>query len=388
MRCTVLLLIIAMFIDGEATTLYCSDPQSTDTGIDSGDGVVDFGQVTTLQYCIIDNCTIVRSDTGQQLDVIYTTDSHIVATPRGMQTTLVIDKMDKELACIKPKMDTNILSTKLYIIFLCIAAPILIVSGYNFIQHLMYKKLRNLTGKLLMLYSLFIAFHFIALFALQTANYKITVNSEMICYTMMIALMILYIGSEAVATCILTYVAYSMRHTDRLQRIDKDTNKRLYKFYIAYIVGSILFSFHVILTYDLATGNWRDTMLANGRCIHINQTTYGTMPLMFAISTINKVVQIVMFITYLYYYYKMWNNAYIKNQETNQKLFKIGIAMGATIGLSVLFLTFNKISGANLELVEWIAGILVFVQHCIIATSFRWIKNIYKVACMQTMDTV
>ena len=57
--------------------------------------------------------------------------------------------------------------------------------------------------------------------------------------------------------------------------------------------------------------------------------------------------------------------------------------MRATIGFSVLFLAFNKISGANLELVEWIAGILVFVQHCIIVTSFHWIKNIYKAVCMK-----
>ena len=40
--------------------------------------------------------------------------------------------------------------------------------------------------------------------------------------------------------------------------------------------------------------------------------------------------------------------------------------MRATIGFSVLFLVFNKISGANLELVEWIAGFSVCstLHHC------------------------
>ena len=31
----------------------------------------DLSQVTTLQYCIIDNCTIMSIDTGQQLDIVY-----------------------------------------------------------------------------------------------------------------------------------------------------------------------------------------------------------------------------------------------------------------------------------------------------------------------------
>ena len=257
MSCTVLLFIIAILTVRGVTTLYCSDPQSTDAvSSDNEDGVVDLNYATTLQYCVIDNCTIVRSDTGQQLDIIYTTDSHIVATPRDMQTTLVIAKMDDQLACVKPNMTADILLTKLYIIFLCIAAPVLIVSGYNFVQHLICKKLRNLTGKLPMLYSLFIAFHFVALFALLTANYKITVNSAMICYSMTIAFMILYIGSEAVATCILTHVAYGMHHAHRLLQIDKDTNKHLYKFYIAYIVGSIILSFHLVI-WQLVIGGTR-----------------------------------------------------------------------------------------------------------------------------------
>ena len=38
-------------------------------------GMEDFQE---LQYCLIDKCTIMRIDTGQQLDIVYTSQSHFV----------------------------------------------------------------------------------------------------------------------------------------------------------------------------------------------------------------------------------------------------------------------------------------------------------------------
>ena len=54
-------------------------------------------QVTTLQYGLVDNCTIMRVDNGEILDIIYTTDSLLVTTPRGSQISLVVAKNEAEL---------------------------------------------------------------------------------------------------------------------------------------------------------------------------------------------------------------------------------------------------------------------------------------------------
>jgi len=81
----------------EATPLYCSDVQSSA----SGSHIIDFSQVTTLQYCIINNCTIMRIDTGQQLDIVYTTGNLLIVTPVGAHTSVVIGKIDDELPCLK-----------------------------------------------------------------------------------------------------------------------------------------------------------------------------------------------------------------------------------------------------------------------------------------------
>ena len=383
MHCFALLFVITNLIFSEATILHCTNPQSQDTV--SGDGTVDHSEVTTLQYCIIDNCTMIRSDTGQSLDIFYTTDSLIVATLRGMDTVVAIAKLDNAPPCeTPPAMTEDVISTASYIIGMVMVTLPVIVASYNVIIHLVYKKLRNTTGKLLMLYSSFLALHLITGFLLITFNYKSALDSVLVCYTTVIVFMIMYISSETAAMCLLTHIAYVMYKSHHLQQISGDRNKRLFKYYIVYMLSLTTISLLLILIYDLVTGNWRDTILANGQCVHLNQTIYGTMPFMFAISSINKALQIIMFIIYLYYYFKVRNiigNETIIESKTSQKLFKVAVAMGATIGISQLFFAFNRISGANLMVVEHTGVILLFVQQCIIVMSFGWIKNVYKSIC-------
>ena len=81
-----LFLITILTVASGATPLYCSDVQSPAA---SGSGHnTDLSQVTTLQYCIIDNCTIIRIDTGQQLDIVYTTESLLIVTPKDGHTSM------------------------------------------------------------------------------------------------------------------------------------------------------------------------------------------------------------------------------------------------------------------------------------------------------------
>ena len=63
------------------TSIYYSDVQSPASGSPN----TDLSQVTTLQYCVIDNCTIMRIDSGQQLEIVYTTESLLIVTPIGGQ---------------------------------------------------------------------------------------------------------------------------------------------------------------------------------------------------------------------------------------------------------------------------------------------------------------
>ena len=56
-----------LFIIVEVQSLNCSDQQLPASGDD------DLQQVTILQYCLVNNCTIERIDAGEKLDIVYTT---------------------------------------------------------------------------------------------------------------------------------------------------------------------------------------------------------------------------------------------------------------------------------------------------------------------------
>ena len=154
MVCAILfLIIISLTVASGATPLYCSDVQSPASGSHN----TDLSQVTTLQYCIIDNCTITRIDTGQQLDIIYTTESLLVVTPIDGHTSMVIAKMDDEMACQEYQNTTDGSPLSQFLLLLIVGSQTLLVflaSSCIFTVHLLFKELCNLFGKLLIFYSL------------------------------------------------------------------------------------------------------------------------------------------------------------------------------------------------------------------------------------------
>ena len=57
---------------------------------ESGSGVDAVEEVVTLKYCIINNSTILRLDTGEYLEVVYKRDSALVVTLNDLQTTMTV----------------------------------------------------------------------------------------------------------------------------------------------------------------------------------------------------------------------------------------------------------------------------------------------------------
>ena len=66
----------------------------------SEDGsAVNSPEVMMLQYCIIDNSTILRLDTEEQLDIVYTEDSSLVVAMKGSQTAIEVPRFHDEIVC-------------------------------------------------------------------------------------------------------------------------------------------------------------------------------------------------------------------------------------------------------------------------------------------------
>ena len=201
-----LLLIAILTVTSGATPLYCSDVQSQASGNEN----TDLSQVTTLKYCIVDNCTIMRIDTGQQLDIVYTTESLLIVTPKDGQTSMVITKIDDDLPCLEYLNTTNEIQAIQYVRSI-IGLSIMVVSAYVIIVHLLFKTFRSsLFGKLLMLHNLFVVLRSISATALDLMHFLIAVNSQTTCHITTIIFTLTFAGNELFATNILTHCAYLM----------------------------------------------------------------------------------------------------------------------------------------------------------------------------------
>ena len=366
-------LIAILTVVSRATPLYYSDVQSPAGG--SGHNT-DLSQVTALQYCIIDNCTIMRIDIGQQLDIIYTTENLLIVTPKDGRTSMVIAKLVDELPCLRYPSTT---AHGQAIIQLVMCSLITAVSAYILIVQLLFKKFHTLFGKLLIFYNLSLICTNGGIAAITLTHHYITVDSQIICYAIMLTCRLTFTSSEIFATDLLSFLAYLMYRCYHLKsEISKKTSQFLLRCYTAYAVFSLTLLFFVTIAYDWKTGNGKYTILANGHCNHIDYSTYYTLFFSNFIIGINKFLQIIMFSAYLVYYYKFNLNvcpAQVSLQY-NRDLVKIAIAMGASVGLAYFIFTISVILGDSY--IAFVSGsILLLIQQIVIMTSYISTKKMF-----------
>ena len=317
-----LLFIVILATASKVTSLHCSDQQLPASGDD------DLQQVTTLQYCLVDDCTIMMIETGEKLDIVYTTDSLIVTIPTDGHTSMVIAKLEDEQPCYTEVVDDNVPQS------IATTMLIMIVSGYIVTVHLLFKELRSTMGKLLMMYSSSIVLVCVVIIVILLTHYRIKVNSLAICQIITTTAVITVVLIDSFATCILTHYAYVMYRCYNLQpKLSAKRSKFLFRCYISYAIGSVVLLVTITMIYYAITGNNKYLLQADGHCNGFNRTSYiGEV-----YTVLSKSCQIVMFVAYLFYYYKLSNRfrtTAITNRDYSKKLSVIAIVMGATIDIS------------------------------------------------------
>ena len=256
-----LLLIAILTMASGATPLYCSDVQSPASG--SGHST-DLSQVTTLHYCIVDNCTIMRTDTGQQLDIVYTTENLLIVTPKDGHNSMVITKANDELPCLEYP---NTIGSSQAIQYLSVVTSVLVMvmSTCTLIVHLLFKRLRNMFGKLLILYNLCVICLCGAALATALMRYWIIVNSQAIFHIATIIFTLTYTGEELLSTSILYHLAYLMYRCYNLKsNLSKKRSEYLLRCCTSYTGFTLILVFFVTLAYDWSTGNGKHTILITG----------------------------------------------------------------------------------------------------------------------------
>ena len=348
---------------------------------------VDAVEVKTLQYCIIDNSTILRLNTGEQLDIVHTKDSILVVTIDGCQTAIEVSRPYDELVCSLNDLPDDIgISNSLYLTILAWTALVLAITGYNIVIHLFYKKLHRPIDRLLLLYSIFMALYSIDHFLILTFIHKFPISLDHVCHTLRLIFAATYIGYEVTATCILAHAVYHMRQSYRMIPINPRENKVAWRRYLCYIIGTTAIAMLMTVTYDVGTTEGR----CYGYCSKSHPIFFTVVILTHAFSSLNVSIQIAMFMAYLCYWYKMRNSRGLMNYQINKKIFLIAVAMGATISVANFLFLVNwinaRINDSNLlPLVQIIGAMILLLQHSIIVGCLRWVKQVYKVFCMKEL---
>ena len=289
------LLFIVTLTVSKVTSLHCSDQQLPASGDD------DLQQVTTLQYCRADNCTIIRLDTGEELDIVYTTNSLIVITPTDGHTSVLVPRAEDELSCDHG----NHLSSVNLALAVMISILMMILSIVIVVIHFVFKELRTLVGKLLILYNMAVIGYCITHLFVTVMEFLAVINSHLICYTINIAGLLSGISIELFAMCILYHTAYIMYCSNKLIRVTPELSKCCFRNYIIYHLSIMVVVFLIVVGYDVAKGNINSIILPNGFCVYGDQHLNDILLFPIAVAGINKIAQLVLFITYLYYTYQL-----------------------------------------------------------------------------------
>jgi len=352
----VTLIIIALNTAATSSDDHQCSPGQPSTG---GSATDDLKLVITLQYCLVDDCTIKRIDTGEELDIVYTTDSLLVVTVTGNQTSLVAVKSENEQSCV-PADDRVIV-----IIQQVIHTLIALLNVYVLVLHLMFKELRTLLGKLLIIYSVC----FLALYTSSKAAYltQFTANSLFLCQILTMIFHLSRIAREASSTCMLACVVQMMHRSDNLR---SKMPKHLLRNYFMYIFGSMALFSVITIIYHFITG--KPVAPRSGPCQEANSAVLVPIVAV-SFATLNKAMQIGLFTAYLFYFFKLNKERVIRKHILCLKLSKIAIILGATIGnVQVVWLT-TVLAGIPYGN---ILGLLTYlVQHCIIASVYTCNKR-------------
>ena len=341
-------------------------------------GMADLQQHTSLHYCLIDNCTIMRIDTGQQLEIIYTTQSLLVVTPKDGHTSMIISKSEPEPICSTPNTTTEDI-TITQVAGIIIVTAIGFVCGYIAVVHVIFKELRNTFGKLMLIYSAALVFQCIDVLALNITHHSIAVHSTMVCYLLNVLFMLLTVVSEVCATSFVAYLAYIMRLSCQVRQRTKEIDRRFFKYSVFHILGlSLLFGIFVV-SYDFGTGTYEHTLLPNGHCSFLVQSEYNTIVANQTFIYINEFIQTLLLVAYFVYYFKLKKMLTLVPDMANtatrhDRLFlKIAITMGATLGISQVLLASSWYFDTEITL--RIAGFFFFIQQCVFMSFYMCTKR-------------
>ena len=333
---------------------------------------------TSLQYCMIDYCTIMRIDTGEELQIIHTTESLLVATPTDGHTYKLVLPLQKGLQCFSVSTEGGKLVTGVLVSF---STTLGSMSTYLVLVHLSFPELRTVLGILLMSYNAVeVVVHLFAL-PLYLMYNSVALGSQLICQAVFNMFMLSTMAAESYATCILFHITFMMYRSCKLK---SGMPKSLLYRYNCSVFGLIVVFAVIIIGYDLYSGNGKHTILPSGYCIFIGDRSYQTRRISDVYNTGHKVIQMSLFVIFLFYYYKERNTISPAPEDNNnmnptrmsKQLFMIAAVMGTCAGIVLSIWITASILAPNYAYTTTTIGLLpLLLQQCVVMVSFMFTQK-------------
>ena len=380
MACITLFLLV--FVATRKAASISSHSCNTSPLSASGDDVdtTDLSQVnTSLQYCMIDNCTIMRIDTGEELDIVYITESLLVAAPTDGHTSEVFLAFENEVPCFPVHTESSPFVIGVLTSF---SITLGFVRAYIVVVHLLFSELRTVFGILLMSFNaagLVVVVFFMPLYLL---HYVVALGSQLVCQSFMYMFMFTVMITESYTTCIMFHIAYTMYLSSMLR---SEMPKNLLLRYNCFVFGLLAVIAAIIIGYDLHSGNGKQTILPSGYCLFNNEySSYQTHLITDFHNSAHKVAHMSLLAIFLFYYYNYKKHSNIiapasrDNSNVNptrvqvsKLLFRIAVAMGAFVGIArIIFVTTAIFAPSYTDVTTHIGLFALLLQHCVVMGCF------------------
>ena len=378
MACITLFLLVFVATSKAASisSHSCNTPPLSASGDDVD--MTDLSQVnTSLQYCMIDNCTIMRIDTREELEIIHTAESLLVAVPTDGHTSEIAFAIKNEVPCYSVHTESS-----LFVVITLTSFSITLgfVSAYIVVVHLLFPELRTIFGILLMSFNttglVVVVFYMFS----SLMHYVVALGSQLVCQSFMYMFMLTVMATESYTTCILFHVVYAMYLSSQLR---SEMPKNLLLHYNCFVFGLLALFAVIIIGYDLYSGNGKHTILPDGYCVFASdRSSYQTHVITDFYNTAHKVAHMSLLAIFLFYYYKERNNKVAPASSDNSNvnptrvpvsklLFRIAVAMGAFVGIARIIFVATAIFAPSYTGVTTHLGLFaLLLQQCVVMGCF------------------
>ena len=274
-----------------------------------------------------------RSDTGEELEIIHTTESLIIAVPTNGHTSEIVLMLGNEIRCLNTEHNTNVwVAVGVQLVVSLVHA---FINVYVVAVHLLFAKELSVFSKLLMSHNIILFLVQVISVISAITHFVVPLGSQVGCQSILYSFMLSTMTFECYSTCILFHTALTMYYSYKCK---SEMPKNLYFFCNCFVFSLLVIFVPIIKGYDLYSGNGKQTILPSGHCTS-NRGHYHTLWIKDFLHLCNKVARLSFFAVFLFFYCKRRGS--IKDAEhreasiqVSKKLIRIGIAMGATVGIA------------------------------------------------------